>query len=90
MITVTATLAPILVSALKDSYERCSGMADTHEAGDDSQSQEYLMRLWFLECEVREQYLALEKNNPKMIPYAKLWPESARELGGPPMLRRIK
>lgn len=90
MITISDGLAAVLVTALRDSFQRRSDIIDTNEVGDISDVEEFLVHLGLLEGEVRKQYLALQKQNPKMIPYGDLWPEIEQEPPGPPDLKRIK
>lgn len=90
MITISDGFAPLLVAALRDAHERCSELIERHQVGDVTDLEEYLMHLGLLEGEVRSQYMALQKQNPNMIPYEKLWPEVMREPPHPPELKRIK
>jgi hypothetical protein len=75
MITISDTLACVLVAALKDSYERNCKLADAAEEGDVEDIEEFLLSLALLEGEVRKQYVALQTHNERMIPYQQLWPE---------------
>jgi hypothetical protein len=75
VITINDTLAPVLVAAIRDSFDRNTEIVDRHEVGDITSFQEFLISLTHLEAEVRRQYLALEKTNQQFIPYKDLWPE---------------
>lgn len=90
MITISDGFAAVLVTALRDSFQRRSEIIDSNEVGDVTELEEFLVHLGLLEGEVRKQYLALRKQNPKMIPYVELWPEVEQEPPGPPDLERIK
>jgi hypothetical protein len=91
MITISETLAPVLVAAIRDAYKLHSDRVDATEVGDVTDLEEFLISLSILEGEVRAQYLALEKANKQMIPYRKLWPEMPDEPGpAPGPLKTIK
>lgn len=85
MITISDGLAPVLVAALRDSFKYRSDAIDGNEVGDVSDLEEFLVSLGLLEGEVRKQYLAIQKQNPQMIPYEELWPEMVRQQGEPPL-----
>ena len=68
MITISDTLAPVLVAAIRDSFKRNSDLVDGTEVGDVTNIEEFLVSLGILEGEVRKQYLALQKENKQMIP----------------------
>jgi hypothetical protein len=90
MITIGDGFAAVLVTALRDSLLRRSEIIDSSEVGDVAELEEFLVHLGLLEGEVRKQYLVLQKQNPQMIPYAELWPESEHEPHGPPDLKLIE
>jgi hypothetical protein len=90
MITISDGFAAVLVTALRDSFQHCSKLIDNTEVGDVTELEELLVQLGLLVGEVREQYVALQQQNPKMIPYADLWPEAEQAPPGPADLKRIK
>lgn len=85
MISISDALAPVLVAALRDSFKYRSDVIDGNEVGDVSDVEEFLVSLGLLEGEVRKQYLALQKQNPSLIPYEVLWPEMVKQQGEPPL-----
>ena len=78
MILINDTLAPVLVAAIRDSFQRNSEIISRCEVGDVTSVEAFLANLGLLETEVRQQYVALEQKNSQLLPYEKLWPEKVK------------
>jgi hypothetical protein len=90
MIVISDGFAPVLVSALRDALERCRERIDRGDAKEVADEEEFFIHLGSLVAEVREQYLAREKLDPQMIPYAALWPQTEPSPATVPLLTLVE
>ena len=66
-------MASLLVAAIRDAMKYNTERVERTEVGDVTDLEEYLVQLGNLEGEVREQYARLQKDDPRMLPYDRIW-----------------
>ncbi len=73
MISISANLAPLMVTAIRDAMKYNEGLLNSETIPDVTDIEEYLVSLGMLEMEVKRQYEAIQQEQ-SLPPYESLWP----------------